>query len=131
MILLDTHVWVWWVSDPDRLSPEALREIEEARKGQGVLISSISAWEVGLLVARGRLKLTIPADDWVRRCERIRGIRFVPVNNRIALRSVLLPGPFHPDPADRIIVATALETSSRLVTKDRRILEYPHVPTLW
>lgn len=131
MTLLDTHAWVWWVSDPDRLSAAARLAIETARGSGGVLVSSISVWEVALLVAKGRLKLTIPVDEWVMRCEAVPGLRFVPVDNAIAMRSVSLPGVLHPDPADRIIVATALEKKARLVTKDARLLAYPHVQTLW
>jgi len=129
--LLDTHVWVWWVSDPGRLSAPARLAIEKARSGDGVLVSSISVWEVAMLVVRGRLVLTIPVEEWVTRCEAVPGLRFVPVDPAIALRSVNLPGLLHPDPADRIIVATALEKKARLITKDARLQAYPYVHTVW
>ena len=131
MIVLDTHAWVWWVSDPDRVSGPARLAIEQARGVGALLASSISAWEVAMLAARGRLELTIPVEEWIARCEAVPGMRFVPVNNAIALRSVNLPGTLHPDPADRIIVATALEKKARLITKDARLQAYPHVQTLW
>jgi len=131
VIVLDTHAWVWWVSDPDRVSGPARLAIEQARGVGALLASSISAWEVAMLAARGRLELTIPVEEWIARCEAVPGMRFVPVNNAIALRSVNLPGTLHPDPADRIIVATALEKKARLITKDARLQAYPHVQTLW
>lgn len=131
MILLDTHAWVWWVSQPERLSEEALRVVDEARELRALLVSSISVWEVALLVAKGRLELTLDVGEWVARSEALPFVRFVPVDNAVALASVNLPGDFHPDPADRIIVATALQHKARLVTRDDRLRRYPHVKTVW
>lgn len=131
MTLLDTHAWVWWVSDPDRLSGDALRAIEEAREARTLLVSSISAWEVAVLAARGRMKLTLDVADWVARSEALPFLRFVPVDTALALAAVALPGAFHADPADRIIVATALQRKARLVTKDDRIRAYSHVRSVW
>ena len=131
MIVLDTHSWVWWASDADGLSKPARTAIDAAvAEGRG-LVSSISVWEVAMLVTRGRLKLTMAVDDWVAQAERIPGLRFVPVNNAIALRSVQLPGRLHDDPADRIIIATALGHGAAVVTKDERIRRYEHVRAIW
>ena len=130
MIVLDTHAWVWWVSGSPQLSAAAAREIEQAM-GRGELrVASISAWEVALLVRRDRLQLTMRVDDWVARSEALPFLRFVPVDHRIALRSVALEG-LHEDPADRIIVATVLSLGATLVTRDRRLRRYRDVETVW
>lgn len=131
MIVLDTHAWVWWVADPAKLTARARRAVDSAVEHGEVSISSISAWEVAVLVARGRLELTMDVADWVAASESLPFVRFVPVDNRIALRSVNLPAQFHADPADRIIVATALELDARLVTKDDRIRGSGVVTTVW
>ena len=131
MIVLDTHVWVWFVSNPALLSRMSRKAIEAAILKKAVFISSISAWEVALLAANKRLELTIPVDDWITKSERLPFFQFLPVDNSIAIKSVSLPGPFHKDPADRIIVATAITIGAPVVTKDEKLLNYPHVETIW
>lgn len=131
MIVLDTHSWVWWATGSDELSRAARTRTEAAVREDELLVSSISVWEVAMLVARGRLQLAIAVDAWVGQAERIPGLRFVPVTNAIALRSMQLPGRFHKDPADRIIVATALSHGAIVVTRDDRIRGYQHVRTVW
>jgi len=131
MILLDTHVWLWWISNPENLSGNAFSAIDQAIKENGIVISSISTWEVAVLVEKGRLRLSIDTRDWVRKTEGLDFVRFVPVDNTIGLRSVSLPGEFHADPADRIITATALTMGIPLVTKDEKILTYSHVDSIW
>lgn len=96
-----------------------------------IYISSISCWEIALLVRKGRLELTIPVEDWIARSEALPFVQFVPLDNRIALRSNHLPGELHEDPADRIIIATALMLGASLVSKDSKIRDYPHVKTVW
>jgi PIN domain nuclease of toxin-antitoxin system len=90
-----------------------------------------STWEVAMLVSRGRLKLTIRPDDWVAASEALPFFDFVPVSNSIALKSVQLPGVLHNDPADRIIIATAISMGAVLVTKDEKIRNYEYVKTVW
>lgn len=131
MIVLDTHVWLWWISNPELLASEASRAVNQAILENGIVISSISTWEVAMLVEKGRLELSIDVRDWVRKTEGLPFVRFIPVDNTISLRSVSLPGHFHADPADRIITATALTMGLPLVTKDEKILGYPHVNTIW
>jgi PIN domain nuclease of toxin-antitoxin system len=133
MIVFDTHVWVWWVSDPKYLSTAARKAADEAKAKprNGIYLSSISVWEVALLVAKGRLQLTMKVGDWIRRSEALPFLNFVPVDNAVALRSVHLPGSFHADPCDRIIVATAQSLGADLITKDEKIRNYPHVKTVW
>ena len=132
MIALDTHALVWWVSDPARLGARARKAIEAAiNEGDQLAVSSISTWEIAMLVAARRLELTMDVDTWVARVESYPGLTFVPVDNRIALRAVQLDGFSHRDPADRIIVATALGLGATLVTADERIRAYRAVRTVW
>ena len=131
MILLDTHAWVWWVSGSGQLSAKARDAIERHRQDRSIRVSAISVWEVAQLVARGRLELTMDVDDWVARSEALPFLDFVPVDNRIALRSTRLPEPLHPDPADRMIIATALSIGAPLVTKDRKLHRYEPLSTIW
>ncbi len=131
MILLDTHSWLWWLSDPRLLSRAAKKAVEKAITEEGALVSSISVWEVAMLVARGRLELTLATEEWISQAEREPGIRFAPITNRVALRAVELPGSFHPDPADRLIVATALVHGATVVSKDEKIRAYRHVRSIW
>ena len=131
MIVLDTHAWIWWVSNPDQLPKTANRLIAKAADDQAIFISSISAWEVAVLVARDRLQLTVPVGDWIAASQALPSVHFVPVDNDIAVRSVLLPGNLHNDPADRIIIATAITRNAVLITKDQKIRAYPHVRTAW
>ncbi len=131
MILLDTHVWLWFISNPELLSKKANRAVDSALRKEKVFISSISAWEIALLVHNNRLLLTLDAADWVAQSERLPFFEFVSVYNAIAIKSVNLPKPLHSDPADRIIIATAISLGASLVTKDEKILNYPHVKTIW
>ena len=131
MIVLDTHAWVLFVSNPELLSKRAKRSLDAAMEEKGILISSISAWEVALLVAKKRLRLTLGVTDWIAKSEALPFITFIPVDNSIAIKSVNLPQPLHSDPADRIIIATAISMGAPLLTKDEKILKYPHVQTIW
>jgi PIN domain nuclease of toxin-antitoxin system len=131
MIVLDTHAWIWWVSNPAYLSQTAKDIIDGAVAQRNIFISAISAWEVAILVSRDRLQLTMSAEDWVAASEALPFLNFVPVSNSIALKSVNLPGVLHNDPADRIIIATAVSLGAVLVTKDEKIRTYPHIKTVW
>lgn len=131
MIVLDTHALIWWVSDPSRLSSSARKTVSAHADRDQVLVSSISTWEIALLTMRSRLKLSIGTDDWIAHVEALDYIRFVPVDNRIALRSASLPELFNKDPADRMIVATAQQLRAQVVTADEKIRNYPYVETIW
>jgi PIN domain nuclease of toxin-antitoxin system len=128
VIVLDTHIWIDFIDRPDSLPKPALAAIRGRREPVG--ISSISVWEVFMLERRGRLELKIPARLWVEKCERLALFHFIPVDNTIARLAVELPEPLHSDPADRIIIATALSLGATLITRDRKIVDYPHVKTL-
>lgn len=131
MIVLDTHAWIWWVNSPKLLSGPALRAVDGAAKRHELFVSTISAWEVAMLVDKGRLELTMDARDWIARCEALPFLAFVPLSNAIAVESVRLPDFPHPDPADRIIVSTAMSLGARLVTKDSRLMSYAGIKTVW
>ena len=131
MIVLDTHTWIWFISNPEYLSSRAEKAVNAAVKDKSILISSISAWEIALLVQKKRLKLTLEVTDWIAKSESLPFIQFVPVTNSIAVKSVNLPIPLHPDPADRIIIATALSVGAPLVTKDKKLLGYSPIKTIW
>ncbi len=132
MIVLDTHSLIWWVSGDRQLSARARKAIEKELAGEGqVLVSSITAWEIAMLVEKGRLTLTMNLNDWLDTVSAIEGLRFVAIDNAVAVQSVCLPGDFHADPADRLIAALARRHSAPLVTADKRIRAYRHVKTVW
>ncbi len=131
MIALDTHTLVWWASADDSLSRKAKRAIEQELDGGEIIVSAISAWEIAMLVEREKLVLSMDVDRWLATVAEIAAVRIVPVDVEISVKSVNLPGEFHKDPADRMIVATARKFAIPLVTKDEKIRAYPHVKTLW
>ena len=131
MIVLDTHALVWWVSGDLTLSKKAKTAIERERDGGAIIVSSISAWEIAMLVERQRLFLSMDVGSWLATAGQIEAVRFLPVDVEIAIKSAGLPGEFHKDPADRMIVATARKLAAPLVTKDEKIRAYAHVKTIW
>ncbi len=132
MIVLDTHALVWWVNGDAGLSAPARSAIEDALSaGEAVLVSAISAWELAMLVQRGRLDLAMELDEWLRAVASIDGVSLAPITAQIAAQSAKLPGEFHKDPADRMIVALAREQNVPLITADQRIQRYPHVRWIW
>lgn len=132
MIVLDTHTLLWWASgDRSQLSSAATQAIEDEINGGHIMVSSISAWELAMLVAKGRVALSMDVGAWLSVVGQVEEVGFVAVDNEIAVKSTELPGDFHKDPADRIIVATARKLAAPLVTADEKIRAYPHVRTIW
>jgi PIN domain nuclease of toxin-antitoxin system len=129
VILLDTHIWVWWVHGDARLT-QSQRQHLQANESKGLCISVISCWEVAKLVEVGRLQLPSPVTAWMSQALAYPGIRLLDLTPAIAIESTQLPGQFHRDPADQIIVATARLHNLPLLTADTKILNYPHVTTL-
>ncbi len=130
VIVLDTHAWLWWLSDPERI-PARTRSRIDAALDDGVLaVSAISAWEVAMLVATGRIELAMPVDDLITACEKMPGFSLLPLTARVAASAARL-APLHPDPADRFISATALAANATLVTKDERLRASDLVRTDW
>lgn len=126
MILLDTHVWIWWVHGETELPRECYDVLQE-HEDDGLGVSAISCWEVAKLVQSGRLRLPVPVAEWMNLALTYPGIRLLDLSPRIAVESTQLPGDFHRDPADQILVATARIHNAPLVTADKLILRYPHV----
>jgi len=129
VILLDTHIWIWWVHGDTHLSQEHVKQIERHEE-EGLGISVISYWEAAKLVEYNRLSLPCPVTDWFEQALNYPGITPFELTSRIAIESTQLPGKFHSDPADQVIVATARVYNLPLLTTDSRILEYPHVQKL-
>jgi PIN domain nuclease of toxin-antitoxin system len=130
MLLLDTHVWWWALNEPERLSQQAAESIEGAPRGT-LRVAAISTWELALLAHKGRIVFDIEPQSWFERALGRASIELAPLTPQVALEAYRLPEPFHDDPADRIIVATARVLQATLVTKDQQIRDYPHVPTSW
>lgn len=130
MILLDTHVWWWALNEPKKLSRKALKAIRKNPPGQRA-IASISMWEFAMMVCVGKVEIRIPLDQWLDQAVNKTGLEVFDLNPRIAAESCSLPGEFHKDPADRIIVATARINGMALITKDKKIIDYPDVATIW
>lgn len=131
MIVLDTHTLVWWVTGDPMLSKKARAAIEREQPDGDIIVSSISAWEIAMLVQRERLVLSMDVGSWLSTVAQIESVRILPVDVEVATKSVELPGEFHKDPADRMIVATARKLAVPLVTKDDKIRAYAHVKTIW
>jgi PIN domain nuclease of toxin-antitoxin system len=131
VIELDTPVLLWWISGDGPLSEMAARAIGRELAGGQIVISSISAWELAMLVNKKRIVLSMDVREWLSIAGQIEAVRFLPMDNEICIESTALPGDFHKDPADRIIVATARRLAVPLVTADEKIHAYPHVRTLW
>lgn len=131
MILLDTHALIWWVTNDSKLSTAARAAIDAELTNGVIAISSISAWEIAMLMQSGRLYLSMSVDDWLAEIKKIESVQFIPVDDDIGIKSVTLPAEFHKDPADRIIIATARKFNVPLITADAKILAYHHVKTIW
>jgi PIN domain nuclease of toxin-antitoxin system len=126
MIVLDTHIWIWWVHDDAQL-PSNYKSYIQAHELTGLGISIISCWEVAKLVQVGRLTLPIAVREWLDQAMNYPGVRVLELTPDIIVDSTQLPGSFHRDPADQLIVATARGYDCPIVTIDRKIRAYPHV----
>jgi len=124
VLLLDTHVWLWVVGGVEPLKRSVLSTVEGAARGGRIRVSVISVWEVAMLEAKGRIRLTKDCLAWVRDALAAPGTSLVPLSPEIAVESSRLPGTFHGDPADRILVATARLLGGTLLTRDDGILAY-------
>ncbi len=129
--LLDTHTWIWWNIHPKMLSRKVKSAIKHTEKYEEVLLSIISVWEFCKLLEKGKLGISCDTEEWIEKALEIPKLRLIPLSASVAYRSTVLPKPFHDDPADQIIVATAREENATILTKDIRILNYEHVMKLW
>jgi len=124
-LLLDTHYWIWLqAGSGHQISLKLRASVERAGAEGRLLLSVISVWELAMLEAKGRIRLHLPSEEWVRQALATPGLALAPLTPEIAIESSRLPGEFHGDPADRIIVATARRMRARVLTADERILEY-------
>jgi len=129
--LLDTHSWIWWNMRPQNLSRKVTKLIENEDRYDELLLSAISIWEFSKLLEKGRLGISYNPEEWISIALEMPKLRFVHLTPMIAYRSTILPQPFHDDLADQIIVATAREENATILTKDKRILNYQYVQSLW
>lgn len=127
MIVLDTHVWLWWVSAPNMLSAKALRAIEGA---ETLGVSAMTCWEVSMLVEKNLIDLNRKTEEWIKTALAIPRTRLLPVSPEIAVQAPQLKN-FHEDPIDRILVVTAMIHKAPLITKDKKISAHPLVKTIW
>jgi PIN domain nuclease of toxin-antitoxin system len=126
-VLLDTHVWIWTQEQPERLGPRTKRLLIGAVHENAVC--PISTLEISRLVAAAEIRLSMPLAEWVVESMSDLAAQTVSMSHEVAMEAYALPGTFHRDPADRILVAAARRNGLTLVTADDRILSYPHVRT--
>jgi PIN domain nuclease of toxin-antitoxin system len=127
VILLDTHVWLWWITDETRLSPAARQAIDSA---ESIGVSAVSCWEIAMLQRRGRYRLDRDALLWCKDALSLDRFGLVPVTLDIAVTAAQLEET-HRDPADRFIVASAIWTHAKLVTIDSKLHAFKGVRTIW
>lgn len=129
MIVLDTHAWLWWLTAPERLSKQAQKAIERA---PSVGISTLSAWEVAMLVVRGRISLDRDVSLWVGQALADPQVESIAPSADVAVAAGLLDTRTFPgDPIDRLIYATARSTGATLVTRDEAIRAFDPASTVW
>lgn len=125
MIVLDTHVWIWLINGDERITKsQLLPYINSAMKDHSIFIAAISTWEVAMLAAKGRITLTENTLQWIKDASTAPGISIYPLSPEVSHESTILPGDFHGDPADRMIVATARILNAELLTFDKQIIDY-------
>lgn len=127
--VLDTNAWILLVDAPEQV-PDQVLQIARDPANAPLGLSAISPWEVAKKASLGKLQLSLPVRNWLERATPPDGIEILPLTPEVALESSYLPGTFHRDPADQIIVATARLHDAVLITRDRRLREYPYVKTL-
>jgi PIN domain nuclease of toxin-antitoxin system len=128
MVVVDTHVWLWWMAAPDRLSRAATAAIEEA---DAIGVCAVSCWEVAMLTTRGRIKLDREPPVWLRQALGQEGVVALPLMPAVATDAALLDPSFPGDPADRFIYSTARSEGAPLVTRDQRLREFDPRGTIW
>ena len=129
--LMDTHTWIWWNMRPENLSKKVKKLIGGEKTSDELLLSAISVWEFSKLLEKGKLGISCKPEDWINTALEMPGLRFIHLTPAIVYRSTVLPQPFHADPADQIIAATAREEKATILTRDEKILKYQHVQSLW
>lgn len=123
-ILLDTHVWLWAMSGSSRLTRSFQVDFERILHKQGVMISVMSIWEMGMLVSKERVEIDRDIEEWIEQALDHPGMTLCEISPKIAIESTRLPGVVHGDPVDRLLIASAHVKRAVLVTCDQKILEY-------
>jgi len=123
-LLLDTHIWLWGLREPNRLGPRTLSNLRDS--ANEIWLSPISTWEALLLHSKGKIRLKVDLVEWL--AESTEGTREAPLTHEIALVAQQLP--LHRDPADRFLAATAKVLDLTLVTADERLLGLGNIRTL-
>lgn len=126
MILLDTHIWIWWIDQNQKLK-DWQKQLIQNNQENGLGVSIISCWEVSKLVELGRIDFENSIEEWMDTALTYEGIQLIELTPEIAIQSTKLPGNFHKDPADQILVATAILYDIPFLTSDEKILEYPYI----
>lgn len=125
--LLDTHVWLWYMNGNKELTRHTRDIISKAIKDRRIYIAAISLWEIAMLEKKKRILMEMPCLEWINRSIELIHLQIIELSPQIATESCHLPGSFHGDPADRLIVATARSENMVLITKDTNILSYSNV----
>jgi PIN domain nuclease of toxin-antitoxin system len=124
-LLIDTHYWIWYVAAArERLTDQNVRLIRETAAAGRLTVSAISVWEIAMLESKNRIQLQKSCTQWIEDALTMPGLTLAPLSPSISIQSNHLPGDFHGDPADRIIVATARVMGARLLTSDKNIRAY-------
>lgn len=123
-ILLDTHVLVWLLNDSAKISVRVYSQIEKAANDDELFVSAITPWEIAMLVAKGRLRFSRDVGEWLDAALSLPGIQLAPLSPGVAVASTRLPWQVHPDPADRILLATARHLNAMLISADQQMLVY-------
>lgn len=129
MIIIDTHIWIWWVHGSEKIT-KTQAEIIKLNESDVIGVCAISCWEIAKLVEQERIDLYCPLKNWFEQALSYPGIQLFELTPDIAIESTQLPGKFHKDPADQIIVATARVHGCKLVTSDTKIIKYPHINSI-
>ncbi len=123
MLILDTHIWVWWLTENSRLKDEAISFLNEKAKKDEIVISIMNVWELEILVRKEKLYLNTTFEKWVQKSVSLQTFQIIPLTLPIILGQKLLPKNFHEDPADKLITSTAIVSGYELATLDRRIIQ--------
>jgi PIN domain nuclease of toxin-antitoxin system len=129
--LLDTHAWIWWYMNPDKLSKKVIQLISDPKNYDALLLSAISPWEFCKLIEKERLYIKGDPQKWLQQAFDLPKFRLIPLTPFIACESTHLKPPFHSDPADQIIVASALQENALIITKDKLLHDYKYVKCIW
>lgn len=129
-LLLDTHVLLWWLSNPSRLSRSQRTALETVDSEHAAIVSGISLWEIAMLDSLGRIELSLPLRDWLDKATAPPLVRIQGITPPIAAEVARLPDSVPGDPADRLILATARVLGCRLVTSDAALRRAKVVPTI-